>query len=175
VLHTGKHGQYWWLVSEHQVRSLVDLVVQFHSRLRLCVTSFDSAPLRPTDEEVAEGWSTQGDVAISPPIINGMWIPHEQYDEWYLFDSPNLEHEKIEVFVGFGRFTLAAPAEVYDTFDPTWERSGLDWIVPIQERFWLQLERLKPESYVAIGWHDILASRNEEFIRCVREASDNRS
>src|SRR5262245_22659812 len=123
MIHTGSHGEYSWLVSGSQIWSLTDLVLQFHSGLRLCITSFDSGPLRLANEEIAHGWTTQGEVTISPPIIEGMSIPHEQYDEWYLFETPPLEKPDIEVFVNYGAFTLVAPAETCKTFDSTWEKT----------------------------------------------------
>jgi hypothetical protein len=124
------------------------------------------------EDELAQGWTTQGKVAISPLLIEGMSIPHDQYDEWYLLDTPKFDKDDFEVFVNYGSFTLVAPADVYKIFDPTSERSGLDWLVPVQERFWFQLERLRPESYVAIGDNDVVVSRNHRFVENVREAAE---
>lgn len=171
MIQTGEHGEYRWLVSG-EVRPLTALVLQFHRGLRLWITSFDSGPLRLGDEEVAEGWTTKGEVAVSPPLTEGLAVPHDEFDEWYLLDRPAFETDEIEVFVNFGRFTLVPPAETYQTFDPTWEKAGLDWLAPIQERFWRQLGRLKPETYVAMGDHDVVVSRNDRFIQSVREAAE---
>ena len=172
MIYTGSHGEYSWLVSGSQIWSLTDLVLRFHRGLRLCITCFDSGPLRLVDEEIAQGWTTQGQVTISPPLIEGMSIPHDQYDEWYLLDTPRFEKPDIEVFVNYGGLTLVAPAETCKTFDPTWERMGLDWLAGVQERFWLQLERLQPASYVAVGDNDIVVSRNHRFVQSVREAAE---
>src|SRR5262249_3240200 len=143
-----------------QIWSLTDLVLRFHSNQRLCITSFDSGPLRPTEEEVARGWTTQGAVAISPPLIEGLPIPQEGYDEWYLLSNPRFDDNEIEVFVNYGRLTLLPPADIYRTFDPTWEKAGFDWLAPIQERLWSQLQQLKPVTYVAMGDNDVVVSLN---------------
>jgi acetyl esterase/lipase len=172
MIHTGEYGEYRWLVSGSQIWPLSGLVLGSHRRLRLCITSFDSGPLRLADEEVAQGWTTQGDVAISPPVSEGLAVPHDQYDEWYLLDRPTIDTGDIEVFVNYGGFTLVPPAETYQTFDPTGEKARLDWLAPIQERFWRQLDRLKPETFVAMGDNDIVVSRNHRFIQNVREAAE---
>ncbi len=171
MIDTGKHGEYRWLVSGREVASLPDLVCRFHRRLHLCITCFDSGPLRIMDEEVAQGWTTQGEVVISPPLADGMPIPHDQYDEWYLLGAPEFDKLEVEVFVNYGCFTLVTPGDSYKTYDLTSEKSELDWLASVQERFWLQLDRLKPESYVAIGDNDIVVSRNHRFVEAVREAA----
>jgi hypothetical protein len=172
MIHTGEHGEYRWLVSDSLILRLRPPVLRFHSGLRLCITSFDSGPLRLTEEEIILGWTTQGNVAISPPVTAGLAVPHDQYDEWYLLDHPAFDAGDFEVFVNYGGFTLVAPAETYQTFDRTWEKAGLDWLSPIQERFWRQLARLKPETYVAVGDKDIVVSRNHRFMESVREAAE---
>jgi hypothetical protein len=47
-----------------------------------------------------------------------------------------------------------------------------DWFPAVQERFWSQLQRLKPESYVASGDRDVVVSRNQRFIDGVRQAAE---
>src|SRR5258708_2530582 len=136
------------------------------------ISSCDSGPLRPMADEVARGWTSQGIVAISPPLIDGLPIPNDQYDEWYLVDNATFDKCEIEVFVNCGRFTLVAPADIYKTFDPTWEKRGLDYLAPIQERFWLQMQQLKPETYVAMGDNEVIVSRNQQFIEAVNEATE---
>jgi hypothetical protein len=58
--------------------------------------------------------------------------------------------------------------EIYKTLDPTWERGGLDYLVPIQERFWAQTERVDPVSYIAMGDLDVVVSKRREFIEHLR-------
>jgi hypothetical protein len=58
--------------------------------------------------------------------------------------------------------------EIYKTYDPTWDRHGLDYLVPIQERFWAQVERVNPVSYIAMGDQDIVVSRRRDFVEQLR-------
>ena len=62
------------------------------------------------------------------------------------------------------RILSADPREVAATFDPTGERSGLDWLYPLQDAFWHQLELVDPEAYIASGGSDIVVSTNRAFV-----------
>ena len=70
--------------------------------------------------------------------------------------------------MNYGGFTLVPIEEIYKTFDPTWERGGLNYLVPIQDRFWSQMERVDPVSYIAMGDHDVVVSKRREFIEQLR-------
>src|SRR5262249_31838395 len=121
-------------------------------------------------EYLERGWTMQGDVAISPSIDESLVIPYDQFDEWYLLDSPQSLGEKVEVFVNYGSFTLVSPP-IYEAYRPTWEKSGLEWLAPAQERFWHQLQQIRPVTYVASGDNDVIASRDGRFIAAVRDAT----
>jgi len=54
--------------------------------------------------------------------------------------------------------------ELYKRDDPTWSRHGLDGLGSIQERFWEQLERVNPVSYIAVGDYDVVVTQRREFI-----------
>src|SRR5262249_19255326 len=100
------------------------------------------------------------------PIEESLVI-HE-YDEWYVFEkAPHFESD-IEVFVNYGDFTLVPPTEIYKTFDPTWEKCGLEWLGLAQERFWIQLQQIHPRTFVASGDNDVVVSRDYRFIEAVR-------
>ncbi|MFN0020569.1 MAG: hypothetical protein ACKVP0_20105 [Pirellulaceae bacterium] len=73
---------------------------------------------------------------ISDPLLVGDFIRHDQYDEWYVVKYPKFETTGNEIFVNYYGFTLVSPEETYKTYDPTWDRLGLDWVLPIQARFW---------------------------------------
>jgi hypothetical protein len=105
---------------------------------------------------------------VSPPLDAALVIPYDQYDEWYLLDEPPHPGWEPEVFVNYGGFTLLPIEEIYKTFDPTCERGGLDYLVPIQERFWAQIERVDPVSYIATGDLDVVVSKRREFIEHLR-------
>jgi hypothetical protein len=168
MIHSGTTGDYHWIVSSAPIDSLVEFIVRFHKALRLCITAFDGGPLRPSPDEFAAGWTIQNAVMVSPPICDGVAIPRDQYDEWYIVSQPLVATFQLEVFVNFGSFTLVPFAELYKTFDSTWEKPD-DWLGPIQERFWSQIEQIRPETYVAMGDNDVVVSRNPQFIRAVRE------
>ena len=174
MVHTGEHDEYHWLVSTSQIWPLTDLMLRFNGGLHVCITSFDSGPIRLSQEEISQGWSMQGKVAISPPIIDSLTIPHDQYDEWYILAQPAFDEIEIEVFVNYGAFTVVSLAETCKTFDPSWEKNGLDWLAPIQERFWSQLQIIKPEIYIGMGDNDVVVSRNRDFIQSVRDADVQR-
>lgn len=100
---------------------------------------------------------------VSPPIAEGLEIPFDCYDEWYIFEQLPSDWDP-ELFVNYVGFTLESPAETYKTYDPTWDRHRLDWLVPIQERFWKQIAKVNPVSYVAMGDKDVVVSRCREFV-----------
>jgi hypothetical protein len=54
--------------------------------------------------------------------------------------------------------------------DPTWEAHAFDWLIPVQGRFWKQIVRVRPLSYVAMGERDIIVTRNQEFVSRLRIA-----
>ena len=47
---------------------------------------------------------------------------------------------------------------------------GLDWLYPIQERFWSQIETLRPISYIASGDNEVLVTRSSEFRAVLTQA-----
>jgi hypothetical protein len=171
MLHTGQQGEYKWLVSGPEIWDLAAIVVRFHLGLRLGITAFDSGPLRLSSQELNQGWSAQRGVAISPPIEDSLVIPRDQYDEWYLVENPTLLESDIEVFVNYGAFSLVPPTETYKTCDPACEKSGLEWLTLAQQRFWAQLQRIQPRTFVASGGNDIVVSRDHGFIEAVRSAA----
>jgi hypothetical protein len=97
-------------------------------------------------------------------------FPADQYDEWYVFGDDEPRPGTIERFVNYGGFNLADALEMADTFDPTWDRSALDWLIPVQERFWTQLERLAPAAYVASGDNDVIVTRDSGFAESIRRS-----
>ncbi|APW63947.1 hypothetical protein [Paludisphaera borealis] len=168
MVQSGRWGSYYWLVSSRELPTLEAATLRFHPGDRLCITSIDSGTCRLYPEEIAAGWTAGRNVAVSPPVDDGIDIPRDQYDEWYLLDRPPAHEWQPEVFVNYGGYTLVAVEESYRTFDPTLDRHGLDYLFPIQERFWAQIERIDPISYVAMGDKDVVVSKRLEFIKHLR-------
>jgi hypothetical protein len=168
MIQTGQHGRFYWLVASRSLPSIAEIVVQCHPTLRLCITAFDSGPITPSADELALGWTTHGKGMVSPPLGDCLHIPHDGYDEWYLLEEPPASDWEPDIFVNYGGFTLVSMEEILKSYDPTWDRHGLDWLVPIQERFWEQMERINPVSYVAMGDNDVVVSQRRELIERLR-------
>ena len=170
MLQAGEHGDYWWVVGRFN-GSLPDLVVAHHLGLRLGISSFDSGPFHPTIDEIREGWTKQGNIALSPPLRAGIEVPHDGYDEWYIFDEQSSPAWSPEVFVNTGGFTVVPVEDIERRRDRTWEAHALDWLIPVQERFWNQMARVRPISYVAMGESDVVVTRNRELASRLRTAT----
>src|SRR3954452_2942757 len=136
-----RHGYYWVEWQDEFLSDLLSVFPQLVLGKCLVNTAFDSGTLNLSPEELGEGWFKHGKLAVSPPITD-VWIPHDQFDEWYVFDSPTT-FDECEVFVNYSGFSLHDPA--FGEF---------------QERFWRQLARLAPESYVAEGDNLICVTRD---------------
>jgi hypothetical protein len=164
MIRAGTNGRFYWLVAPSSHPRLVELILRFHPSLRLCITAFDSGPIRPGPEELAEGWRASGQIMVSPPLVEGLQIPRNEYDECYILEKPPPPEWEPEIFVNYGGFTLVPSAELYKASDPTWSRYGFDELASIQGRFWEQLERVDPVSYIAVGDYDVVVTRRREFI-----------
>ncbi len=144
---TGRRGDYHWIVWSSQIlEELVSAVPQIAVGKFVIITSFDSGPFVPTDDMIKRGWVLKSGMAHSPRISHPDELPCDQYDEWYIFPS-RTEIDPLEVFVNYSGFRLryyAADIELHG----------------LLQRFWLQMERLQPESYLAEGESLMLATRD---------------
>ena len=134
---------------------ITDLWRQFPElilRRYLVNTSCDSGFLTLSESEERDGWHTVGRLAHSPPIRSTDQIPHDQYDEWLIFDQPTIVHA-FETMVNYGGFTPV---------DFEWEEK--------QERFWEQVLGLRPLHVIAENDRVYLLSRDEDLIRRVINA-----
>ena len=166
MLTVGSQGVYEWLVTDRQfdlLRICPDVVLEKY----IAITSFDSGPLVPTNEEKAAGWESRSNVAYSPKIQDVATVPRSEYDEWYIFGSPvdlgtshlleNVfevpqEPGHVSVFVNYG-FALH-PAD----------RASLATL------FWAQMEWIRPESYVADNDYLTFVSANKTLFVSVLDA-----
>lgn len=115
-------------------------------------TSYDSGFLTLSDSELQDGWRMVGRLAHSPQIRCTDQIPHDQYDEWLVFDQP-VQVEEFETMVNYGGFT---PAD----FD--WDEK--------QDRFWGQVIRLRPLHVIAENDGVYLVSRDQGLIHTITSA-----
>jgi len=172
---SGTYGNYRWI--EWNAQFLYDLIAAFPEIVRgqyVVITSFDSGPFRPTEEEVRAGWRLLGDYAHSPKIDDDITtLPHDQYDEWYIF-TQSTHLNTVEVFINYAVFSLQDPGTAY-TEHPSSMVHGIpvnDWIIARrkeQERFWTQLHAIAPETYLAEGDFLLLVTRNTSLYDRVRQ------
>jgi hypothetical protein len=164
----GSDGAYKWLVTDTNF-DLLQLCPEIVLGKYVAITSIDSGWLRPTEKEIAAGWQSRAKIAYSPKIEIAQDVPHEWYDEWYIFDTPtdlgtsHLEenifevthdHGHLSVFVNYG-FALHPP-----------ERAHKDLVT----LFWEQIMRIRPESYVADNDYLTFVTRNEPVFASVLDA-----
>lgn len=159
---TGKHNDYYWAEWTSPGAFLGDLITAVPEMVlgkRMINTSFDSGGLGLSEEDYEKGWNRLGSLTISPPVLDTSEIPHDQYDEWYIFETlPELMlFSQKDVFINDSRFQLR------DAVDPV--------IQAVQDRFWAQFDRIAPETYAAEGAHVLLVTRiqaaYEEALRWV--------
>jgi hypothetical protein len=143
----GRRGAYQWIVWNSQfLGELVSTVPQIAVGKFVIITSFDSGPFVPPEDMTNRGWVLKSGLAYSPQIDRAEDLPHDRYDEWYIYPS-HKEIDPPEIFINYGAFRLryyAADIELHG----------------LLERFWLQMERLQPESYLAEGDSLIFATRD---------------
>ena len=167
MLTVGSEGDYEWLVSDDEF-DLLQLCPEIVLGKYVAITSIDSGSLVPTEKETAAGWQTRNHIAYSPQVQNVEEIPSAGWDEWYIFEKPvdlGISHLKenifevtqtpghVSVFVNYG----FAP-------HPPERASGLTAL------FWPQIERLRPESYVADNDYLTFVSANRTLFACVVDA-----
>jgi hypothetical protein len=149
---TGTHAAYQWLTTgQDHLDDLLLACPQAVLDKYIAVTSLDSGPLTPTDEEISDGWQSREEIAYSPKIQSVEKLAHGEcagYDEWYVFETPTdlgkvfegnifeapLHPGIVATFVNFGGFGFHDP--------------GMKALVDL---FWKQLDYICPESYIADG------------------------
>ena len=159
---SGDRDGYFWIVYSTSFQLDIDALKQFHSGLRLCITSFDSGTIRPNRNERDSGWTVQNNAMVSPPIADTTEIPHDHYDEWYITESPEFSEIEIEVFVNYCGFTLVPRSQLTKSeIDETQNR--LDKNEGLRERFWTQLRTIRPTTFIACGDNNVIATKIREY------------
>jgi len=167
MLTVGSQGLYEWLVTDQQF-DLLQISPEVVLGKYIAITSIDSGPLVPTDDETAAGWESRKKIAYSPKIQTIQGLPRAGWDEWYIFDNPTdlgtshleenifempQEQGHVSVLVNYG-FALYPP-----------ERSN-----HLATLFWEQLARIRPASYVADNDYLTFVSINKRLFASVRDA-----
>lgn len=167
LVKTGSYDPYEWLITDLDLRELLQFCPQAALGKYAAVTANDSGVMDLTAREIAEGWTVSGEIAYSPKLGHLENLPHElcgHFDEWYLFSEPapqlgsmshrnvfeaNLEPGEVFAFVNYYDFFL--------------NDDGL------LRLFWKQLAWIKPESYFAdTSDHLWFVTRNRDLFKSVR-------
>lgn len=131
----GERWGYWAIEwSEAWDPSLADLL-QLAPELvigkEVAITSCDSGPYVPTEEELKSGWSRCDTTAISREIAELSELPAPGCDEWYVYDSAPLNCPKRTYVNRYG----------FSVFDENLE----------SESFWEQIRRAEPLHILGAG------------------------
>ncbi len=160
-MYKGKQGHYFWLgraldtqdtsrLLAHLLKACPDVVLGNF----VIVTCLDSGALQLTPQQVSEGWRQEGRLAISPKIKDASELDFNWFDEWYIFDEL-ARPTNVEVFVNYGTFSLGDPrptiATMYIGTDKEKVAQMVEGALELQQKFWAQIERIKPKSFIANG------------------------
>jgi len=166
MLTFGSQGLYDWFVADQQF-DLLQICPEIVLGKYVAITSIDSGALVPNETEKAAGWESRGKIAYSPKVKAVQNLPRAGWDEWWVFANPTdlgtshlgesifevpEEHGQVLVFVNY-RFALHLP-EMND----------------LAALFWRQMERIRPESYMADNDFLNFASANKTLFAAVRDA-----
>jgi len=165
---TGVNGAFQWLTTEHELDVLLRLRPDVVVGKYLAITSIDSGSLFINEQLKSAGWESRNDIAYSPLIQSIEGLPHDGYDEWYVFEAPvdlgevshgnpfeaPIKRGQVHVIVNYGGVVLCDP-----------DMRGL------ADLFWKQMEWINPESYLGDS-HDTLTfvTRNKDLFNPVCQA-----
>jgi hypothetical protein len=147
-LTVGMHDEYQWLACRHSVDDLLELCPELVLGRYVVVTSVDSGQFVPTAEELAAGWEFRNGIAYSPMIENVEALPHEGWDEWYVFDDRvdlgGMAARESNPFEA--SLTAGAVYAFVNYCDLGLHRPATESISPY---FWKQFDWIRPRAYIA--------------------------
>ena len=168
---SGSHGAYQWLTTgQHDLDTLLQLCPQALMGKYVAVTSFDSGPLNPNDDEVSAGWQIRNDIAYSPRIQSVEKLAHGEcggFDEWYIFGAPA---DLGQVMSGNIFETPLQPGRVAVFVNYTGFGFHFSEMQELADLFWRQLEWIHPESYIADGNVFNFVTRDNDLFKTVLQA-----
>lgn len=150
-IYAGAAGRYLWLQSPMPRLFMCNVIDRFPEIVLgkfVAVASLDSTSYNPSDEEIRKGWVRRGTLAISPRITSKDEVPPFEFTECLVFpDMPSCG--SVEPFVNYVPFHLSDR----ESAEP------VEFQIELRRRFWIQVEALAPESYLAEGTELILVTR----------------
>ena len=168
LLQTGSVSGYQWLVSTDRQFDVLEHCADVVLGKYVAITSFDSGPLRLTEEQRSAGWVSHSDIAYSPPVQHVNMVPQAYFSEAYIFVAPTnlgvladpnrnifeseMQQGQVHTFVNFD-FGFHEP-ECAD----------------LAHRFWQQLGWMKAESYLAENDYLVFVTANAKVFASVHEA-----
>lgn len=162
----GSQGPYEWLVTDQQF-DLLQICPEVVLGKYVAITSIDSGPFVPTDEERAGRWENRGQIAYSPRVENVERLPRADFDEWYIFNGP------ADLGIGhLGQNVFEVPQEpghvsVLVNYFFALHRPEMKALAAL---FWNQIEWIRPESYMGDGDYLNFVSMNKTLFASVRGA-----
>jgi len=121
----------------------------------LANTSFDSGFLMLSGAQQRAGWHMIGKIAHSPRISAVTEIPHDQFDEWLIFETP-VEVKHFPTLVN------------YYGFSPV----DFDWPEKI-DPFWKHIANLNPLTLIGENDGFYLLTRDEKLAEAIHSGSSN--
>lgn len=153
MLTTGKHNDYYWLdaVSHHDfMEMLITEFPEFILGKYLAVLAFDSDSFLPTEDELRRGWMYNHEIAYFD-TLNAFELSQKSlvggYDQWLIFDTLN-RFNPIDLYVN------------YDGFSINLKESANHLETAVINRFWQDIEDLKPQKFILNGDHFIFGTND---------------
>ena len=149
---TGKKHNYNWVVFRDEIKDLEKIIIGFHKNCILHLASFDGNLIIPNYDELKAGWTTDGEIMVSPLILDNFIFSSSIFSEWYLSYEKLIFPKDLIRFVNYSGFNLSP--EFKDSLE-------------IQTKFWEQLIKINPITFYSNGDNDIVVSKNEELIKYI--------
>jgi hypothetical protein len=142
MLRQGFCNDYHWLWAPNaNLNNIVKLAPEIIKDKFIAISSCDSGPYKPTNEELSSGWIYCNGVSISPKIDYQIDLPIAGWDEWYVISEQRIPFPP-KVFVSYTNFSLA-PGET------SADKESFRFASQLLEDFWSQLATFKPLSFIA--------------------------